>query len=117
MNKNYDLIYITNIPSFYKVNLFNRIAKHRSILVIFTHDFSAKRNADFYKGEREFKFISIAHKSYLKKTIFILNLLNKTPYKHLIIAGWDQFVLWMAAFASPRKKTGLLLSQVFSRAA
>ncbi|MBA4411629.1 MAG: hypothetical protein C0397_19715, partial [Odoribacter sp.] len=105
----YNLIYITNLPSFYKINLFNRIGKHRKLLVVFTHEKSVQRNADFYKGEREFEFISIANKSTIGKIGFIFNLLKNKPYQHLIIAGWDQLVLWLAAFISPRNKNGVVV--------
>jgi len=105
----YNFIYITNIPSFYKINLFNRIAEHKKLLVVFTHKFNSQRNEDFYKGNREFKYISIADKSILGKLFFILKLLRTTSYQFLIIAGWDQFVLWFAAFISPRNKNGVVV--------
>jgi len=105
----YDTIFITNLPSFYKINLFNRIAIHKKILVVFTHDYNIQRNEDFYKGSREFTFVSIANKSKLSKIIFILDLLKHTPYHHLIIGGWDQLVAWIAAFKSPRNKNGVVV--------
>lgn len=103
----YNLIYITNLPSFYKINLFNRIAKRRKILVVFTHDHSFQRNEDFYKGVREFEYHSIANKSILGKIAFIFNLLKYKPYQNLILGGLDQMVLWVAAFISPRNKNGI----------
>ena len=110
----YNLIYITNLPSFYKLNLLNRVAKHRNILVIFTHNYSIQRNKDFYAGNREFTYISIANKSMFGKIYFIFDLLKKTPYQHLIICGWDQLVLWIAAFISPIAKNGCIIeSSIF----
>lgn len=106
MNK---LIYITNLPSFYKINLFNRIVKQRNLLVVFTQDFSDQRNEDFYKGEREFEFISIANKSLFSKIYFIFDLLKNKPYQQLIIGGWDHSILWIAAFISARKKNGVVV--------
>jgi glycosyltransferase involved in cell wall biosynthesis len=110
----YDLIYITNIPSFYKINLFNRVAAQRKLLVIFTHDKSSHRNNDFYKGDRNFEFVSIADKSLPGKILFLYKLLHTTRYQQLIIGGWDQLVLWFAAFISPRKMNSLVVeSSIF----
>ncbi len=105
----YDLIFITNLPSFYKTNLFNRISKYKNILVVFTHDQSLQRNEDFYEGNREFTFISIANKSIVSKISFILDLCNNKPYKQLILIGWDHLVLWIAAFKSPRIKNSIVV--------
>jgi glycosyltransferase involved in cell wall biosynthesis len=105
----YHFVYITNLPSFYKISLFNRIAKKRLILVVFTHESHIQRNEDFFVGEREFHYVSIANKSRLSKISFILDLLKNTHYQHLIIGGWDQLVLWVAAFKSPRTKNGVVI--------
>jgi len=109
MHQDFAIIYITNLPSFYKINLFNRIARQRNILVVFTHDQSIQRNEDFYSGKRDFTFISIAHKSFIGKILFLLKLLKNTPYQNLIIAGWDQTVLWIAAFISPKSKNSVVI--------
>lgn len=105
----YDIIYITNLPAFYKINLFNRIARHKRLLVVFTHDQSVQRNTDFYKGDRKFDFNSIAKKSSIGKIKYILHLLRKTKYKHLIIGGWDQFIFLFSAFLSPKLRNGVVI--------
>lgn len=104
-----DIIYITNLPAFYKINLLNEIAKKRKILVVFTHETSQQRNSDFYNGVREFEYISIANKTQLGKIIFIFNLLSKKPYQQLIIGGWDQIILWIVSFISPKKKNAVVI--------
>ena len=38
MKQYYDLIFITNLPSFYKIKLYNEIALQKKILVIYTGD-------------------------------------------------------------------------------
>lgn len=105
----YNLIYITNLPSFYKINLFNRIAKKRKLLVVFTHDYSTMRNSDFYKGEREFEFISLAEKSIISKIIFIYNLLRASSYQHLFVEGWYHPIYWFAVLISPPKKNRVIV--------
>ena len=106
-----DLIYITNIPAFYKINLFNEISRFRKIKVIFTHDTSKQRNSDFYKGDRKFEFASISNKTFIGKLTFIYHLLKKEPYQQLIIGGcgWSQLILWIAAFLSSQKKNGFIV--------
>lgn len=105
----YNLIFITNLPAFYKINLFTRIAKHKKILVVFIHNHDIQRNEDFYKGERAFDFISIGNKSRLSKFLFILKLLKNTTYHNLIIQGWDELIYWIAAFISPPNKNGIMM--------
>ena len=105
----YHIIYITNLPAFYKVNLFNRIASNRNLLVIFTHQSSLQRNDDFYLGAREFDYITISSKTFPEKLFFILKLLLQTKYQNLIIGGWDQVILWIAAFISPKRKNALII--------
>ncbi len=35
MDKEYDLVFVTNCPAFYKINLFNAIAEKARVLAIF----------------------------------------------------------------------------------
>ena len=103
------MIYITNLPSFYKINLFNRIAKKRKLLVVFTHENSTMRNSDFYNGLREFEYCSLANKSIISKMIFIYKLLRASSYQQLLIEGWYQPIYWFAVFISPRKKNRVVV--------
>lgn len=38
MNNIYSKVFITNLPSFYKLNLYNAIAENERIFVVFTGD-------------------------------------------------------------------------------
>lgn len=109
MNNQVDIIFITNLPSFYKINLYNQIARHKKILVVFTHDKSADRNDDFYKGNIEFDFISLAKKSLPFKIVSLVDVLISVHYQQLFICGWDQLLLWIAAFTSKRKKNSVVI--------
>ena len=35
MKSHYDIVYLTNTPSFYKINLCNEVAKQKSLLLVF----------------------------------------------------------------------------------
>lgn len=49
MNNIYSKVFITNLPSFYKLNLYNAIAENERIFVVFTGDTAGERNRDFSK--------------------------------------------------------------------
>lgn len=105
----YDMVYITNLPSFYKINLFNRISKKRKLIVIFIDDTASERNDDFYKGERDFEHISLGRYSGIVKVIKLIFLLYKLQYEKVILGGWDSKELWLAAWLNPRKKNCLVI--------
>jgi|LSQX01.3.fsa_nt_gb glycosyltransferase involved in cell wall biosynthesis len=111
--KNFDLIIITNLPAFYKINLFNRVAQSLSVLVIFTHDSSTQRNEDFYHGTRNFHSVSISNMSGFKKSLFLTKLLFKNPNCRLLLGGWDYFLYWIAAFLSKKKHNELIIESSY----
>ena len=102
-------IYITNLPSFYKINLFNRILAHQKLFVVFTHDHSADRTADFYKGDRQFEYKSIARLTTLEKILFIRKLLKENPDAEVIVGGWDELVFFAACLLHPKRKNSIIL--------
>lgn len=111
----YDIVYITSIPAFYKINLFNRIAKEKKILVIFLCDTHVERNSDFYKGERSFDFISIANRNFFLKFIFCFNsfFINHSEYREVIISGWDYLFYWIIALLSPIIKNSMVIESSY----
>ena len=58
-NKNIDILFITQLPSFYKINLFNKLSRHLNIYVIFIGGQSIQRNFDFISLNFEFESIII----------------------------------------------------------
>jgi glycosyltransferase involved in cell wall biosynthesis len=105
----YDIIYITNLPSFYKLNLLNRIAEKRKILVIFTHETSNQRNSDFYIGDRNFEFISVANLFIISKVFKIYKTVIFTKHSQLIIGGWDQILFWFLAIFNKKEKNSVIV--------
>lgn len=105
----YNIIYITNIPAFYKINLFNKIAERKSLLVIFLDDSNKQRNEDFYKGERKFEYISLGKFSVTIKFLKIISIILKTDYKQLIIGGWDSIFFWSFILFSPKSKNSVVI--------
>lgn len=113
----FDLVFLTNIPAFYKIRLYNRIAETQKILVVFLRGGNADRNADFYKEEMRFESVSlnVAPRKGGAKEVF--SLLRKIEYRQLVIGGWDELAFWAAAFFSPRKKNAVVVESSYLESA
>ena len=107
-----DKLIVTNLASFYKVNLYNQIGRHCKILVVYTNDHADGRNSDFYKREMNFDSVSL-HGSTAVKIIQMCRILRRTNYKELILGGWDSLSLWTGAFLSPKNKNSLVVESSY----
>ena len=112
MNKVTTKIVITNLPSFYKINLYNEINKHCRLLVIYTGDRAGGRNNDFYNGKMEFDHLFL-RKSRILRLFQLVGVLWRTSYNELILGGWDSLPLWVGAFASRRKKNSIVIESSY----
>lgn len=112
MRKSVDKIIITNLPSFYKINLYNEIARQINILVIYTFDHAQGRNKDFYSGKMEFEHIFLSQ-STSKRIRQLFDILHNTNYRELIIGGWDSISMWTSALVSPRKKNAVVVESSY----
>lgn len=112
--KQYHYVFITNIPSFYKINLFNLLSSHLNIKVIFISDQSLIRNKDFTSNEKKFEHEYINSGPFEKrnkiKTIFkVWASLKKLDYQNLIFPGWEIIELMLLVFLLPRRKNGIVI--------
>ncbi len=112
----YDYIIVTHIPAFYKVNLYNELAKKCNILVVFiatdtnekrADDFTTLKNANFnYELLSDGDFQSRD----IKVTIMKLrSIVKKSQYKRLLVSGWDLQEFWYLVMLYPRAKNCLAL--------
>lgn len=109
-----DKMIITNLPAFYKINLYNAIAQYERLFVVFTNSSSPDRNADFYSKEGKFEYLIINKKSELAKVIRVLLKVIIGEYDELILSGWDSPIMWVCAFLGVRKKNSLVIeSSIF----
>ena len=106
--KSYDIIFITNLPAFYKIKQWNELNKHQRLLAIYTGDTANQRNADFFNGIMEFDHIALQGGS-LRKLYTVLKILLTTKYQRLILGGWDSAITLIAACVSPKKKNAVLV--------
>lgn len=104
-NEKYKFVFLTNIPAFYKISLYNKINEREKIFVIFLNGGSIERNPDFYKGERKFDYVELNGRCKIFK---YLKLLAKLKYENLVIGGWNEWAYWLSAFLSPRKNNALV---------
>lgn len=116
-----DYIIVTHIPAFYKVNLYNELAKKIKILVVFiatntsekrADDFTTLQNVNFnYEVLSDGVFQTRDVKSNIKKLKIIL---KNNKYKRLLISGWDLGEFWYLALLYSKSKNCLALeSTVF----
>lgn len=98
-------IFLTNIPSFYKINLFNKIAEKEELMVLFTGLVTdgSIRNKDFFKGDKKFHYKWLKG-SQLTMTWQFLKYIISHHYDEVILMGWETLVPWPAIFFAPKKK-------------
>lgn len=101
-------IIITNLPSFYKINLYNEINKKCKLLVIYTWDHSQGRNQDFFDGSMQFDHIHLKD-SGIARIIQLSKIICSAEYKELILGGWDSIPLWIGAFISSKRKNAVVV--------
>ncbi len=112
----YDYIIVTHIPAFYKVNLYNELAKKFKILVVFiasntnekrADDFTTLQNANFgYEVLSDGDFQTRDVKSNIKK---LKTILKNNEYKRLLVSGWDLKEFWYLVMFYSKSKNCLAL--------
>lgn len=101
------LLFITNVPSFYKIRLFNEISKSRELIVLFVEDAREQRDADFFSGEMKYRYFQVkSGKAMLWKMLYFL---TKIKFNEVIIDGWDRLVTFFIPFVVSRKKVACLI--------
>ncbi len=104
----YHKIFITNLPAFYKIKLWNELTKMQKILVIFSGDTAGERNKDFFKGEMHFDVLWL-NGGKISQCHQLAKILRSTNYKELILGGWDGLPVLMAALLSSKKKNACMV--------
>lgn len=110
----FDYLFITHLPSFYKVNLYNKLAEKLKIMVVFVGKDSEIRTSDFAGRSMNFDYIFLSDNTFENrsktKTLFKLLLsLIKLNYKKLVVGGWELPEFWLAIFLTGKNKNCLAL--------
>lgn len=95
----FDILIVTQLPSFYKINLYNKLSLEKNIHVIFIGNHSVDRQDDFIENKINFSYTFLNKKyfenrSIIKSVLRLLFLLKKIKHKYTIINGWDLVEFW-----------------------
>ena len=108
-------IFLTQLPAFYKVNLYNEISKNKPIIVLFLgNQTNEDRAIDFVSDKINFQHYYLNNCKFQErnKLISILRLIKilfiHKP-KELIIGGWDEIEFWMVILLLNRNKVSLVI--------
>ena len=108
-------IFMTPLPAFYKVNLYNEIAKSKDISVWFLgNETIESRSSDFVSAEMNFDYCFINTGSYqnrnkIRSSFKLIKELLIQNNKEVIIGGWDTVEFWMVILLLNRNKVSLVL--------
>lgn len=109
----YSKVFITNLPSFYKLNLYNAIAEREKIYVVFTGDTAGDRNKDFFSGEMNFEYFAYKRSGALYRILTTLRLLLSLRWRECVVGGWDSVPMWMFALLSASKKNSVVVESSY----
>ncbi|UTV26972.1 glycosyltransferase [Photobacterium atrarenae] len=110
----YQYLIISNLPAFYKINLYNKLNELFPIKVVFISSSSLIRNKDFIKGKINFEYEVLTDTPYEKRNKFltflkVLKLLNNTNYKIVLFPGWELLELIPLMLLNKREKNGIVI--------
>ena len=112
----YDYIIVTHIPAFYKVNLYNELAKKLNILVVFIASNTAEKRADDFVtfDSATFKYEVLFDGNFQDRDIIsnikkLKTILKNNQYKRLLVSGWDLKEFWYLVMLCPKSKNCLAL--------
>jgi glycosyltransferase involved in cell wall biosynthesis len=122
----YDYLFITHLPCFYKINLYNELVKTGlKIKVIFIGKNSKERTDDFCLSENriyfDYYFLSSFNFEYINKfkffllkyIYFLIREIKSTDYRLLAVNGWDLIYFWIAIFISKKSKNAVLVESTY----
>jgi len=115
----FDYVFVTHLPSFYKINLYNELSKEKKVFVIFVANQSKDRTSDFVNLDCKFEYAVLSRGDFEKRNIFfsiirIFSIVRKIDYKRLVVGGWDLWEFWFLVFLSRKNKNCLALESTVS---
>ena len=111
--KYYALI-ITNVPNYYKLNLFNAISANCRLYIIFIAAGQNLRNKDFSRlnGNTNFDFTilndNIERRNRFLSCIRLFKLLRNIPFRKFVLGEWGAVEYWFSLFLVRKLKFMIL---------
>ena len=112
---NYDALIITNLPNYYKVNLFNAMAETCKLYIVFIAASEGRRNADFLTIDYQEKFDyailspSLENRSYIKTCLKLRGIIRSHTFSKLILGEWVNIEYWFALLFFKKANTSMML--------
>lgn len=114
MKNKYDIIYLTNTPSFYKVNLCNEVARHCTLLLVL-YGYGQEAVNMQLKDNKQFSFDYVflsegdsAKRNKIKTFFRLFALLRRVKYEKLLYAGWFIPEYNIVSFFTPKSRNVVL---------
>lgn len=110
MKNKYDFVYLTNTPSFYKINLCNEISKKKKILIVFYGYGEEAVNCNLSELDNklfDYHFLYSGNSRKRNKLLVFIKLLilmSSLEYKRVIFPGWMSTEYNLFSFLSPKSK-------------
>lgn len=112
--KTYDIVFITHLPAFYKINLYNRISEKKRIFVIFISDLSSIRNTDFTNVKMSFEHIFLNKGNFESRNVIfscikLIKMLYSFSSSKIIVGGWDLPEFWVTVFLKKHLNNAVII--------
>lgn len=115
IEKPYDGVYLTNTPSFYKLNLMNEIGKNGAKILIVFYGYGDEAVNTILNDEQRFVFDwaflsegDTAKRNMLRVFLNVKRLLKQIQYKKILYSGWFIPEYILIAIKAPRKNNILI---------
>ncbi|WP_235264332.1 hypothetical protein [Francisella philomiragia] len=117
----YDYVIITHIPAFYKVNLYNQLAKKLNIFVVFLASNTNEKRANDFVGLDNVSFEyqvlfsgNLQQRNSSANIKRLRSILKSIQYKRILVSGWDLREFWYVIFANRKNKNCLALESTIN---
>jgi len=113
-----DYLFITHLPAFYKVDLYNEIANKAKVYVIFIGKGSQIRHGDFTHADTNFDFTVLNDCEFEKRKltqslIALRKNLKNISAKKIVVGGWDLPEFWWVALTKRPRMWLALESSIY----
>ena len=108
MRAQYDILFVTTMPSFYKVNLFNEISKERKILVAYTGSNEERRSADFSSTIAKYDNC-VLKRNRIISLFQVIRLFLAYSFSKAIVSGWDNIVPFYVVLLRKKSRNGCII--------